>query len=171
MPVVQVHASHHLFAVYPLNEFKQYYRNMKDLTDKTKTRLANYSQTLNDHFDSWSRAGPRTSRGEYHWDTHAASTLLQKHVKKGRVKEMNKKALWSSRPEYKEFGESVFRKHVYQEGARQRGGTYWQVKRNRKGQKKHDSDVRRLRKEFRGNIDDEVNDLANDLAKILNTKE
>eukprot|EP00985_Skeletonema_marinoi_P031334 scaffold37638_cov102-Skeletonema_marinoi.AAC.2 len=36
----------------------------------------------------------------------------------------------------------------------------WQAKRNRKGRKKHDRDVSRLRREFHCNVDKDVNDLA-----------
>ena len=138
---------------------------MKDLTDKLKPRLKSYSEKLDAHFTSWGRAGPKTNRGEFFWDEHAACSFLEKDIKEGSRNEMTVEELWSSRPEYQEFSKDIFRKHVYQESSKQRCGTYWQVKRNRKGQKKHNKDVRRLRSEFRGNIDEEVNNLANELAQ------
>lgn len=168
MTVAEVHASHHLFAMYPLDEFKRYYKNMTDIADKAKARLKSNSQTMDKHFDIWRRAGPRTSQDNYFWDEQDASTFLEKDVKSGKVDEMSKKELWASRPEYKKFDKQVFRKHVYQEESRQRGGVYWQVKRNRKGQKKHDKEVKELRREFKGNADDDVNKLVEQWNNLKN---
>ena len=133
---------------------------MKEVTEKLKVVLADYDHAMNSHFKVWKRAGPKTSRGEFHWDEALANTLLQDDVKSGVVDTMTKKELWESREEYKEFDRRIFTKHVYQEKSKQIGGVYWQEKRNRTGRKKHDEEVRRLRKEFQNNSDKEVNDLT-----------
>lgn len=160
LTVAEVHASHHLFAFHPLGDFKRYYDNMKELTDKLKVRHEHYSDVMDRHFNVWKRAGPKTSRQEFHWNDHHASNLLQNDVKAGVVDTMSKEKLWKSRQEYGDFSRRTFTKHVYQEESKQRGGTYWQAKRNRKGRKTHDRDVSRLRREFHCNVDKDVNDLA-----------
>lgn len=76
MTIAEVHASHNLFAMYPLDDFKRYYRNMKDIADKAKERLQSHSQTMNKHFETWSRAGPKTSQDNYFWDEQDASNFL-----------------------------------------------------------------------------------------------
>lgn len=141
---------------------------MTGIADKRKARLKSHSQTMEEHFENWSRAGAMTSQGNYFWDEQDACTFLERDVKSGKVNEMSKEQLWESRPAYKKFKKRVFRKHVYQEQSKQRGGTYWQVKRNRKGQKKHDKEVRMLRSEFRGNVDDDVNKLVEKWSSMKN---
>ena len=97
MTVAEVHASHALFAKYPLNEFKRYYRNMTGIADKRKARLKSHSQTMEEHFQNWSRAGAMTSQGNYFWDEQDACTFLERDVKSGKVNEMSKEQLWESR--------------------------------------------------------------------------
>lgn len=160
MSVADVHKSHSLFAMYPLEDFKRYYTNMEKVADKAKARLHSHSEAMKKNFQTWSRKGPKTSHGNYFWDERDAITHLEEDVKSGRVDEMVANDFWNSRPSYQDFKERVFRKHVNQEKARQKGGPYWQVKRNRIGQKKHDDQVKVLRREFQGNRDEGVNELA-----------
>lgn len=166
MTIADVHANHNLFAKYPLDDFKRYYRNMQDIADKAKERLQIHSQQMNKHFETWTRAGTKTGQGNYFWDERDAKDFLEKDVKRGKADDMSIKDLRASRPEYMEFSKEVFRKHVYQEKSRQKGGTYWVVKRNRAGQKKHDKDVRALRREFKGYVDDDVNELVEQWNKM-----
>jgi len=168
MSVAEVHANHALFTMYPLDEFKRYYNNMKGITDKAKARLNTQSEIMEKNFVNWNRAGPKTSQGNYFWDEQDAATFLEKDVKSGKVDEMSKTELWASRPAYKKFNKRVFRKHVYQEESKQRGGTYWQVKRNRKGQKMHDKEVTMLRRDFKGNMDEDVNELVDQWKSLKN---
>lgn len=133
---------------------------MEKVTDKAKARLRIYSEAMDKHFEMWSRNGLKTSHGNFFWDERDARIYLEEDVKSGRVDEMTPNEFWRSRPAYQEFDEQVFRKHVNQEKARQKGGTYWVPKRNRAGRKKHDEEVKALRREFQGNTDKRVDELA-----------
>ncbi len=160
MSVEKVHTSHPLFAQYPLQEFKHYYDNMKQLTKKRKETVDCFSIVLKNHFKTWRRKGPMTSHGNYFWDEKDARHFLKEDVTTGRVDEMSAEDFYNSNDEYKEFNEKVFRKHVNQEKSSQLGGRYWVPKRNRHGQKKHDEDMKRLRREFINNTDENIARLA-----------
>lgn len=69
-----------------------------------------------------------TCRGEPFWNRHQAKLSLREDVKSGVATSMLPSQLRGFRPEYKEFKEVTFAKHVHQEKSKQRAAPYWQVK-------------------------------------------
>jgi hypothetical protein len=65
------------------------------------------------------------------------------------------KELWKTKREYKEFPLDVFRNHIHQEKRFQREGPYWQLKRNKKGMRKHEADVKELKRGWLGRHDND----------------
>jgi hypothetical protein len=128
-----------------------------------------------------------TGRGYPFWYTHKAKKLLAKDVKSGKficinqlfsiaefeliliwigkAYEMKPKELWNTKKEYKDFPLDVFRNHIHQEKRFQREGPYWQLKRNKKGMRKHEAHAKELKRGWLGqhNKDKLLVDMMKDL--------
>jgi hypothetical protein len=68
---------------------------------------------------------------------------------------MKPKELWNTKKEYKDFPLDVFRNHIHQEKRFQHEGPYWQLKRNKKGLRKHGAHVKELKRGWLGVHDKE----------------
>ena len=89
-----------------------------------------------------------TDCGYPFWHKHPSKMLLRADVKANKGAKLVPKVLWKSRKEYQDFPLSVFRNHVYHEKRRLREKPYWQVKRNKKGLRKHEEKAGQLKKEW-----------------------
>ena len=79
-------------------------------------------------------------RGELFWYSHPAKSLLAEDVKSGLANKMPPKELRVSRDKYMALKLKTFRKHIYQEKAKQRASPFWRLKRNNAGQKKREQE-------------------------------
>jgi hypothetical protein len=104
-------------------------------------------------------------RSQRFWHTHKAKKLLAEDVKSGKAYKMKPKELWSTKKEYKDFPLDVFRNHIHQEKRFQREGPYWQLKRNKKGLRRHEAHVKELKRGWLGlhNKDKLLVDMMKDL--------
>lgn len=87
------------------------------------------------------------------------------HLNPGKAYKMKPKELWSTKKEYKDFPLDVFRNHIHQEKRFQREGPYWQLKRNKKGLRRHEAHVKELKRGWLGlhNKDKLLVDMMKDL--------
>lgn len=170
MSAKEVYDSHSIFQQYPFVRFKD---NMKSLAKQVKIdeEWAKIEVEDVERDMKLVKRHKLTVRGYPFWNTHRANKLLCEDVKSGKLlllngnhdqhnntnfhiaflgkaNEMKPKDLWKSRNEYKEFPLDVFRGHVHQEKRAQREGPYWQVKRNKKGLKKHNEHTKKLKEEW-----------------------
>ena len=170
MSAKEVYDSHSIFQQYPFVRFKD---NMKSLAKQVKIDEEWAKVEVEDVERDMElvKRNKLTVRGYPFWNTHRANKLLCEDVKSGKslllngnhdqhnntnfhiaflgkANEMKPKDLWKTRNEYKEFPLDVFRGHVHQEKRAQREGPYWQVKRNKKGLKKHNEHTKKLKEEW-----------------------
>lgn len=142
MPVKDIWESHPQFQLYDFEKFKTYNNNMKKLTTKRRGLVNEEEKSFErDMLKMEHLKSNTTSRGVPFWHTHAASKLLKDDIANemsgvtNRVKPMQ---LWKARPEYQQFPLCIFRKHIYQERTKQLAAPYWQHKRNKNAQKRHE---------------------------------
>lgn len=143
----EIHKSDPLFLAYPLDRFKQNVKNLK----KSITRRKKIIQEEESAFQADSKAFPReqkTSRGYPFWDSHPASTLMERDIKNGKKENKKPKEFWQSRREYREFPLEVFRWHMYQVLRENREGPYWIKRRNDAMMRKRDADIERTKTEW-----------------------
>lgn len=169
----EVYDSHEVFQQYKYERFRA---NMKSLVEKVQTENDWAKIDENDlvHDRKLKPRANVTSRGYPFWHTHKAKKLLAEDVKSGKYKalpslnllhfklnfnisiytgkanKMKPKELWNTKKEYKDFPLDVFRDHIHQEKRFQREGPYWQLKRNKKGMRKHEAHVKELKRGWLG---------------------
>lgn len=182
----EVYESHEVFQQYKYERFKA---NMKSLIEKVQSEKEWAAIDDND-LSHDRKIKPRanvTGRGYPFWHTHKAKKLLAKDVKSGKficinqlfsiaefeliliwigkAYEMKPKELWNTKKEYTDFPLDVFRNHIHQEKRFQREGPYWQLKRNKKGMRKHEAHAKELKRGWLGqhNKDKLLVDMMKDL--------
>lgn len=142
MPVEEIWESHPQFQLYELEKFKTYNTNMKKLTAKRRGLINEEEKSFQrDMLKMVHHTSDTTSRGVPFWHTHAASKLLKDDIADemyGVTKRVKPMQLWKARPEYQKFPLGIFRKHIYQERTKQLAAPYWQHKRNKNAQKRHE---------------------------------
>ena len=69
-------------------------------------------------------------------------------------------ALRLSRKELKAFPPSVFCDHIHQEKRKQREGAFWVHKRNKKGLKRHEEEVKAMKSEWEQELDEDIRSLT-----------
>ena len=124
MTAEEIWHSHPLFQKYELEKFKKYDKNMKVLTSKRKQLIKEEEETYQREMLRLPR-NESTSRSCPFWNTHPAADLLKEDELRGTTKKMKPIKLWESRPEYKDLPLSIFRKHIYQERAKQLALPFW----------------------------------------------
>ena len=134
MPVEELWNSNMHFKRYPLKDFKTYNREMITLTNKVRGERAGEEKVFQAYIKKFPHK-QQTDRGEPFWYNHPANDLLAADVKCGVACKLKPKQLYATRPEYRQFKLETFRKHIYQEQARQRAAPYWRLKRNIAAQK------------------------------------
>ena len=108
-----------------------------------------------------------TTRGYPHWDTHPSSALLHDDVKSGLASTLKPAQLRARRIEYQDFPPNVFRGHIYQEKRYQKEGEYWIPKRNKKGQKKRDDEVQKMKGDWEENqFDENVKEICRQMEQL-----
>ncbi len=136
MKTEDVWKSHPQFQQYPLEDFKRYNTNMKNLVNAKEMRAAAEDSIFLEDTQHYS---PKliTFRGTPFWSNHAANNMLIKDVEDGIGQTMMPMQLWESRVEYQAFPYDYFCKHVYEVKQKGLAGPYWQVKRNKNGRELH----------------------------------
>lgn len=105
-----------------------------------------FDQAAFDQYKTKYTRANTTNRGEPFWDGHPAQGLLKAFVKQQRsdrengMVERNKlpAEVYALQAAYRQFTLESFRNHYYREMRALREAVYWQKKRNKEGQKKHD---------------------------------
>ncbi|KAL7525946.1 hypothetical protein ACHAXR_002456 [Thalassiosira sp. AJA248-18] len=129
MAIEEIWASDNIFKCYPLDDFKNYDRDMKMTTDKLKKGIEKGEKDFEQDCVNFPH-NQQNDRGEPFWYNHPAKTLLVHDVESGLSHDMTPAALRETREEYKQFALNTFRKHIYQEQERQRAAPFWRHKRN-----------------------------------------
>lgn len=132
-----IHGGDPMFAVYPLKNFKTNFRNLKNTIQSTKSAVRFDQLSLEKEKEMFPR-NALTARGYPFWDTHPCRTLLETDLKQGRIDNMTPFQVWNSNDQYKAFPLKVFRNNLNRMKRSEKEAVYWQVKRNRKGQKEHE---------------------------------
>lgn len=105
-----------------------------------------------------------TLRGYPLWHLHDASKLLEEDLKNNRKGDMGPAEFQQTRPEYCEFPDFVFRKHIYQENRKVREMPMKIAKRNKLADKKYREEVD---EEFaRWKVDNEYDDDVNEVYEL-----
>ena len=135
MSADELYKIHPEFQLHPFERFKE---NLKNLRAAVKREGDIVEGHHNDfvHEQLHCPRKEKTSRGEYFWDTHAATLLLQQDlqdIKEGRKEKLPPSELRASRKEYQDFTARKFCARVHQEKRNQRETTYWIPKRNKTG--------------------------------------
>jgi hypothetical protein len=137
----QVHNSNELFKRYPLRNFKTNFKTLKKAVEVEQGAIE-FDELALEADNQRHPRNPLTERGYPFWDKHAAQRLLSEDVRAGKTQNLKPSELWLTRLEYQDFPLSVFRDHKYQEERKMTEGVYWQKKRNDKGRKDHENQVR-----------------------------
>ena len=139
---------------------------MVKLTDKLKKKRGEE----NDVFEQYYQRKPHSinnDRGELFWYNHPAKSLLAEDIKIGLANKLPPKELHESREEYKAFKLETFRKHIYQEQAKQRAAPYWRLKRNNAGQKKREQERGEMRVRWMDQrLEEDIDDVASRLSDL-----
>jgi hypothetical protein len=129
----EIWQSSDLFTCYPFQDFKKYDDAMTKLTEVRRERIRQERRVFECDMANFPPS-ERTIRGEPFWNRHAAQKMLKEDVESG-VADMKPSVLWRSRPEYMDFQQHTFSRHVHQEKSKQRAAPYWQVKCQKIGRK------------------------------------
>lgn len=144
MNINDIHASDRRFNVYPLDNFRTNFRNLKKKIDATNERVEFDNRAVSAHKINYPR--PTTTHVGYpHWNGHPAKKHLEDDVRDGTADKMRPQALRDTRQSYKEFPVTVFCQRVHSEKQKQRGAAFWVEKRNRKGMKQRLEEVAETR--------------------------
>jgi hypothetical protein len=144
-----IHSRHELFRPYAQEKFRNNFRALKKKIDKTSAAVA-FDQKA---FEMEAMKYPKNislNAGYPRWDhpNNSAKKHLENDLKDGGIYKngtMKPSDLRNLRPEYNEFPPDVFRSRIYRELRREKEGTFWQHKRNKKMRKKAvDAEVRAI---------------------------
>lgn len=89
----------------------------------------------------------RMSNGKLFWHKHHAAQLLHDDVKYG-YGSLRPSELYETRPEYKEFELSFFRRHLYQEIHKQLTGPYWKMKTKKLARKRLEEELDQMKMDW-----------------------
>lgn len=141
MPASHVYWTDGLFQRHDQNRFVANFNNLKNTIEKERLAIKFDQLSLDKEKAAFPR-NPLTNRGNPFWDTHPAKKKLIEELKRGDHEGKTPNEIHVGI--YKDFPAAVFRNHFYQERRRLREAVFWQVKRNRKGQKKHEEETSRI---------------------------
>lgn len=141
----QIYHTEPLFEQYPWKNFQSNFNRLMDKLDLEEECIA-FDQAAVDHYRNKKPQPLTTVRGEPFWEGHPAQALLKDFVAKQDEDWKNKliprkllpAELHGSKSDYKAFSLPTFRNHYYRDMRALRESVYWQKKRNKDGQKKHD---------------------------------
>lgn len=169
MPEEDIWKSHSEFQLYEFEKFKTYNQNMATLTSKRKHLIDQEEESFKRDMSKLQERSNVTCRGYPFWHTHPASILLKDHVTDemlGKVEKMKPHQLWNLTVEYQDFPLSIFRKHLYQERSKQLAAPYWQHKRNKNAQKKHEEREEMLKEWNNMQMNRKVDSLIEDWGRL-----
>jgi hypothetical protein len=165
--VDEIYCSSTLFQKYPIEDFRKYYEEMEELTNRKKairdTEEAAYARHM--------IAFPRnvTDRGKLYFDTSPAKSFLEEDVRNNVTNEMTPAVLRETREEYKEFSPKRFGKFVQQIKKKQRCKSFWQQTRKKIALREREKEIESMAEDWvEAERQREVDKLAEDfmLANI-----
>ena len=157
--------SHPAFRCYDFNLFREYNKNMINLTKK-HWKIVNQDKQDFEHDKKLMPDKSITLNGEPFWYTHPAKELLRTDLRDELMSSLDPSALRETRPEYKEFTTRKFCKEVHHEKQRLRAKPFWQWFRNKNAREMHDKQVAELRKEWINDNDEDVNEIIEVLKNV-----
>jgi hypothetical protein len=156
---------HPVFEGYKFDNFKT---NMKSLKEKVENdrRMAMIETEM---FESDMKLYNRkelTVGGYPFWHLHPSSALLEKDVEDGIAYQIAPKELRLTREEYQEFPPKIFVNHIHQAKRKHREGAFWAHKRNMKGLRKHNEEVKRMKRDWEEEPDADIRSLSKMMDEI-----
>lgn len=151
------------FKQYPKDRFIKNMSNLKNALAERNTVVQHDNETILAELAALkaldSIAEPR--RNYPLWHEHEASRLLEEDLKNNLNEGMLPAEFQKTRPEYCEFPDFIFRKHIYQQQRKQREMPMKIHKRNKLAEKKHQQEAEEeaVRWHADREYDDEVNDM------------
>lgn len=125
------------FKQFPKSRFINNMKNLGEAVEGQAEIVQNDNETIAAELATLRMIG-QTSNQEYPiWANHPASCFLEQDLKAGLNEGMLPVEFQQTRPEYCEFPDYVFRKHIYQEQRKQREMPMKIAKRNKIAEKKH----------------------------------
>lgn len=151
------------FMQYPKARFKQNMSNLKKALAERNNIVQNDNETILAELAVLKALDSSNEplRNYPLWHEHEASRLLEEDLKNNLNEGMLPAEFQQTRPEYCEFPDFIFRKHIYQEQRKQRELPMKIHKRNKLAEKKHQQEVEDEAARWHADreYDDDVNDM------------
>ena len=159
MTVTEIYKLHPVFKQYKLENFQANFKSLKEKVESDRRSAMIETEAFENDMKVYKRK-KLTIGGYPFWHLHPAKALLEKDVEDGTAYLIAPKDLRLSREEFQEFPSSVFRNHIHQEKRKQREGAFWAHKRNKKGLKRHEEEVKAMKIEWEQEPDEDIRSLT-----------
>lgn len=165
MSATEIYNLHPVFRQYNFGNFKTNCASLKEKVASDRRTAMVETEAFESDMKLYKRK-ELTVGGYPFWHLHPAKALLEEDVKDGLADKFTPKEMRMTRKEYQAFPLHVFRSHVHQEKRKQREGAFWAHKRNMKGLKKHEEEVKAMKGEWEQEPDEDIRAIANMMDQI-----